>query len=160
MLSIRKLGSTVLGLVVTLVWWSIHDSGSDTATAAKIPVRVWNGDAGAVVVEVETSVAAQMRASFYEDETGMNEDARSLETWEDIGVGTRTWSIGVPARVGGTLELSAVDPEPGAQLRWRILVNGEVVREETETLEQALAPGYGFFLQAEFDDYASATSLD
>jgi hypothetical protein len=53
-----------------------------------------------------------------------------------------------------------VDPEPGAQLHWRILVNGEVVRDEPETLEQALEAGYGFFLQAEFDEYASATALD
>jgi hypothetical protein len=82
-------------------------------------------------------------------------DERSLETFEDVAAGHYRWPIDVPSDVGGTVELSAVDPKPGDELRWAVAVNGETVDEQSEALEKPLQQGYGFFLQAYFDDYAS-----
>jgi hypothetical protein len=62
--------------------------------------------------------------------------------------------------VGGYVELGAVEPQPGDTLSWEIEVNGQVVDEQSETLEEPLGPGYAFFLQSYFEDYASGTFGD
>jgi hypothetical protein len=54
----------------------------------------------------------------------------------------------------GTVELDARNPEPGA-LSWRLRVDGRIVDEQHQTLEEPLEKGHAFFLQAGFDEYAN-----
>ncbi len=78
-----------------------------------------------------------------------------METWTKVGTGSHTWTINVPARVGGYIELGAENPKVGDRLRFRILVNGRVVDEQTDALQEALQSGYAFFVQAYFQDYST-----
>ena len=96
-----------------------------------------------------------MRVSFSKE--GESGEERHLETWEDVAAGHHVWTIDVPSGVGGYVELGAVDPKPGDELRWTVAVDGETVDEQTEALEKPLEENYAFFLQAYFDDYASGT---
>ena len=151
-----SLGKTLLGLAVVLAWWTIRGpADSDTETSSSIPTVVWDGGAGTLAIHAETSTPAQMRVSFHEN--GDSDDARSLETYQDIAAGSHDWTISVPANVGGYVELSATEPQPGASLRWTLQAGGNTVDEQSDTLEQALEPGYGFFLQTYFDDYATGS---
>jgi hypothetical protein len=132
---------SILGVVVMLAWWSFRGSDANTDSADKIPGKVWAG-------------AAQMRVSFNEYE---KENGRSLETYEDAPAGSHSWTIDLPARSGGYVELGAVDPRPGDKLSWKVSVNGRVMSEQSETLAQPLEKNTAFFLQSYFADYATGT---
>jgi len=145
---------SILGVVVMLAWWSFKGSDANTESADKIPVKVWDGGAGTMTIETESTCAAQMRVSFNEEE---KENGRSLETYEDIPAGSHSWTIDVPATTRGYVELGAVDPKPGDKLSWKVSVNGRVMSEQSETLAQPLEKNTAFFLQSYFDDYATGT---
>jgi hypothetical protein len=143
---------SVLGVALVLAWWTLRDNVVSTGeTADRIPALVWEGGAGKLTIETDASSAAQMRVSFSEE----GDDGRSLETWEDISPGRHSWTIDVPRGVGGYVELGAVEPRPGDRLSWKVSLNGSLLDQQSETLEAALEPGYAFFLQTYFDDYAT-----
>jgi hypothetical protein len=159
---VRKVVWWALGLVVTLVLWSIR--GGDGREQVKgIPDKVWEGGAGTMTIDVETSCPARMSVTFSEDDEedeDVNDDEpRSLNAWEKIEAGSHSWTIDLPPGAGGYVDLTAEDPEEGAQLSWVIRVNDVVMTEESQTLDDALPSNYAFGLQLFMDDYSSA-SLD
>jgi hypothetical protein len=156
----KSLVKTIAGLAVVLAWWTIRGPGDDhTESTRKIPAVVWDGGAGSMTIHAETSCPAQMRVGFSDHREDV-EDPRSLNAWEDIPAGRHSWTIDVPAEVGGYVELSATEPKPGDTLSWSIEAAGTTVDEQSETLEQPLQQGYGFFIQSYFDDYATGTLGD
>ena len=68
----------------------------------------------------------------------------------------RSWSVDVPSQVGGYIEIQADSPNVGDKLRMRLKVNGRVVDEQSEKLDQPLQAGTAFFLQDHFQDYSKA----
>ena len=147
---VKALVRTVLGLALVLGWWTISGNRISTHPAEdKIPTRVFGGGAAKLEIEAETSTAATMAVSFSDDS-----GERHLETYERVAAGTYRWSIDVPSEIGGYVELNAEDPKAGDHLKFRILANGRPVFEDSDALEQPLEPGYAFFVQAYFDDYA------
>ncbi|HVN37117.1 MAG TPA: hypothetical protein VMW19_02960, partial [Myxococcota bacterium] len=150
----KSLAKTLVGLALVLVWWTLRGAGdAHTETARRIPTVVWDGGAGTLTIHAETTTPAQMRVSFHEQ--SQDPKARLLETYEDVGPGSHSWTIDVAKEVGGTVELSATSPRPGDRLHWTLEAAGNVVDEQNETLEKPLEPGYGFFIQANFEDFAS-----
>jgi hypothetical protein len=156
----KALVKSLAGLALVLGWWTLTGDGDDPSheTADRIPALVWEGGGAELAIEADTTTPAHMRVSF--SERGESGEQRWLETWEAVEAGHHRWSIEVPEGVGGTVELGAVDPQPGDELRWTLRVDGEAVDEQAETLEQPLEEGYAFFLQTYFDDYAAGTLGD
>jgi hypothetical protein len=148
---LKRMIMAILGVAVTLAWWSIRGGDSNTETADRIPISVWGGGGGTMEIEVTTSVAAHMSVTFNEN----SDDGRSLDTREEIEPGTHSWTIDVPAGVGGYVELGAIDPEQGAQMSWQIRLNGQVIDEQSDLLEEPLEEGYAFFIQSYYDDYSA-----
>lgn len=142
---------TVLGIAVVLAYWSFTGDDGASKTSEGIPAKVWDGGAAILTVAVETTTPARFSVTFGER---VKEDGRSLETWTKIPAGSKSWSINVPARVGGYIDLGAEDPKVGDRLAWKIEVDGRVVDEQTEALEEELKPNYAFGLQAYFEDYS------
>lgn len=152
---IKSLAKTLAGLALVLAWWTIRGPGdSNTETADHIPTVVWDGGAGSMTIHAESTCAVQMRVSFSEHPEDQG-SPRLLETHEDVPAGSHSWTIDVPADVGGYVELSAPSPQPGDHLAWTIEVGGKTVDEQSDTLEKPLEQGYGFFLQSYFDEYAT-----
>jgi len=152
----KSIVRTVLGLVLVLGWWTFTGNSVSTNPALdEIPASVWGGGAGTLAIEAETTSPARMSVSFSRD----NGDDY-LDSHEEVAAGTHRWSIDVPSDAGGYVELGAVDPKPGDRLNFRILVNGRTVFEDSDQLEAALEPGYAFFVQAYFDDYAKGELLE
>ena len=146
----KTLVRTALGLALVLGWWTIAGNLVSTHKAvAKIPASVFGGGAAKIQVEAETTTPARMMIGF-SDASGDH----NLESYEDVPAGTFRWTIDVPSDVGGYLELNAVDPKAGDRLKFRVLANGKTVFEDSDQLEQPLEPGYAFFVQAYFRDYA------
>lgn len=146
-----RAGVAVVGVVVTIGWWTITGSGTNDTDAVKgIPAKVWEGGAAKLEVEVETTSEARFSIGFNE----ASEDGRSLEAWTTVPAGTHHWTIDVPSGAGGYIDLTAEDPEVGDKLSWKILVDGTTVNEDSQTLEEALKEGWAFGLQAYMEDYS------
>ena len=148
---VKRVVMTVLGLAVTLIWWSIRGSDSNVQNADRIPATVWGGGGGTLTIEVRSTCAARLHVSFHTNQ----EDQEMMETWEDLEAGTRTWTIDVPGGVGGCVELGAVEPKQGDTLAWQISTNGKVVDEQFDELKEPLEKGYAFFIQSFFEDYST-----
>ena len=141
----------ILGVVVMLAYWSFTGSGgSSSETKEGIPAKVWAGGAGKLTIEVETTCAARFSISFSEDK----EDGKSLDTWTKVTAGTHSWTVDVPTAVGGYIDLSCEEAKVGDAAKWRILANGAVADEQSESLDEPLKPGWAFGLQAYFSDYS------
>ena len=146
----KALVRTVLGLVLVLGWWTITGNSISTSPAQdKIPTSVFGGGGAKLEIEAETTSPARILMSFNDDSGDEH-----LETYEDVGVGTYRWTVDVPNEIGGYVELNAVAPKAGDRLKFRVLSNGHEGFVDSDQLEKPLEPGYAFFVQAYFDDYA------
>jgi len=147
-----------LGVVLTLGFWTVKGwfLGEAGATSTHIPARVWEGGKS-IVLEVETTGAARVSATF---ETNLPvDDARHqfLETWERVEPGLHTWTIQVPAGVSGTAEVGVDDPKVGSRARVAVKIDGRTAVEDSQTLTEPLQNGYAFFAQVHLEDYAAGT---
>lgn len=149
-----RLGLALLGMVLTLTWWTIHPGNSHIQSSSHIPDKVWSGG-NTLEIEVDSSTAATMRVSFSQHDKPAGEQ-QTMETYEKIPAGAHSWTISVPARVGGYIEIEADKPSVGDKLSMKVKSNGKLADEQSEKLEQALQSGYVFALQVHFDDYAKA----
>jgi hypothetical protein len=141
---------SVLGMAAVLAYWSFR-GGSSGESMDKIPAKVWAGG-GQLSIDVETTCPARMSVTFGERD---KEDGKSLEAWQKIPAGRHSWTIDVPPRVGGYIDLTAEEPKVGDRLSWTIRANGRVVDQQSETLEQPLRDGYAFGVQVYVEDYLS-----
>ncbi len=146
----------VLGLVVVLAWWTFSGKHESTPSMNKIPSKVWEGGAGQVTVEVDSSDPASLRADF---ERAASSDPskphQRLQTWEKVEAGQHSWTIDVPAGTGGTLEFEAIGPKPGSKLSWAVHAGGKQIAQETLTLDKPLQANEAFFLQVQVADLAA-----
>jgi hypothetical protein len=155
---LRKGLMTVLGLIVVLGWWTLRDRIGGKASAesySHIPARVWDGGGGKVTLVAESSDPGKISASFEPQVAVDDSRHRYLETWETVGAGRHTFTVEVPASVGGTVELDIPHPNIGSTVRVAVEIDGRVVAEDSETLDSPLKPGYAFFAQVELEDYAT-----
>jgi hypothetical protein len=146
---IKRIAVALAGMIMTLAVWSFI-GGNAGSEVQGIPSKVWEGGGGMLNVEVNSTTPARFSIGF----DGEGEDL-SLDAWTPVAAGSHTWTINIPREAGGYIELSAENPKVGDKLSWKIHLNGRLVDEQSETLEQALDPGYGFFLQSYYDDYSS-----
>ena len=152
----KTIARSALGLVVVLAWWTLTGDTISTSPALDtIPTHVWEGGGGTLSIEAEATTPARMMVSFSRD--GEGDEYESLDSFEEVAPGTYRWSIDVPKNTGGYVELGADQPKPGDRLRFRILSNGRTVFEDSSELTEPLEPGYAFFVQAYFEDYATGT---
>ena len=148
-------GLSLLGVAVMLGWWTWGPKEKQThAEQSSIPAKILDGGQS-LEIDAETGTAATMRVSFDDLSRPIGHQA-ILNSYEKIPAGSRSWTIDVPAGVGGYIELEADDPKPGDRLTMRVHMNGNLVDEQSETLDQPLEPNTAFLLQDEFDDYSKA----
>lgn len=147
-----RLGLSVLGTVVTLLWWTYHDKGSSAQSMSHIPAKVADGG-NQLVIEVEGSTASTMRIDF-EDLSKPVGQQILLNAWEKVPAGPHTWTVDIPSGIGGYIEFEADHPNPGDTLTQRIKINGKEVDSQTDRLDSALEPNTAFFVQFERNDFS------
>jgi hypothetical protein len=146
----KRAALAVLGVIITLAYWSFRGAPDDgTEHVRGIPSLVWEGDGGTLSIDVESTTPARFSISF------SDEKDRSLDAWTTVGDGSHNWVISIPRGAGGYIELGAENPKVGDKLSWKISLNGDTIEEQSETLEEALKPGYAFFLQSAYEDYSA-----
>jgi hypothetical protein len=148
-------GLSLLGLAVTLGWWTYGPKRKQTPTESHIPAKIGMGGQK-LEIEANSSSPATMRVSFEQLDKPAGEQML-LQSWEKIPAGQQSWAVDVPSGVGGYVELEADHPGVGDTLTMRVLMNGNPVDEQNEKLDKPLEPNTAFFLQDHFDDYSQAT---
>ena len=148
---VKRAAFGIMGTVGVLAYWSLRGSNSSSKASEGIPPQVWGGGGAKLSVDVESSAPARFSITF--DERNKT-DARSLETWTKVGPGPHSWTVDVPARVGGYIDFDAEDPKVGDQLHFKIMINNQIVDEQADTLKEPLQSGYAFGIQAHFEDYS------
>jgi hypothetical protein len=152
-----RLGLSVLGTVVTLLWWTYHDKGSSAQSMSHIPAKVADGG-NQLVIEVEGSTASTMRIDF-EDLSKPVGQQILLNAWEKVPAGPHTWTVDIPSGIGGYIEFEADHPNPGDTLTQRVKINGKEVDSQTDRLDSALEPNTAFFVQFERNDFSHAEAV-
>jgi hypothetical protein len=147
-----RAGLPLVGVVAMLAWFTYGPKGKSVASGNHIPAKIGRGGQ-TLQIDAESSSSATMRVSF-EDLSKPVGEQQSLQSWENIPAGTRSWSIDVPPGVGGYIELGADHPNPGDTLAMRVRMNGRLLDEQTDKLDAPLEPNTAFFLQDHFDDYS------
>lgn len=139
----------VVGLGAVLLYWTFsgnHKSGSSTS-ASKIPAKILGGGGQRVIVDVDTNAPA--RLAFMGDlPRKPNGDQSTEEDTEQFTPGHHTWAVELGPKATGTFFLESINPQVGAQLSWKITVDGKQLADESQTLDKPLQAGYAFGLQA------------
>ena len=148
---IKKILTSLLGMVVVLTWWTIRGDGRHHELANTIPAKVWEGGGGTIAVAVNTTTAGKMSISFGEDK----KKGRDLVATEQVGPGSHSWSVEVPRMAGGYIEFEADAPKVGDRMSWTISKDGRRVLADAMTMERPLEKGYVFGLSEHFDDYST-----
>lgn len=151
-----RVGISVLGTVITLLWWTYHDKGSSVASSSHIPAKVAGGG-NQLEVFAEASTASTMRIDF-QDLSQPAGHQMLLQSWEKIPAGSRSWTVDVPSGVGGYIELDADHPNAGDTLTVKVKMNGKDVEHQTDRLDGALEPNTAFFVQFYHEDYSKTGS--
>ena len=147
-----RLGLSVLGTAITLIWWTYHDKGSNAQSMNHIPARVAQGG-NQLVIEVQGSTDSTMRVDF-EDVSKPSGQQILLNAWQKVPAGSHSWTIDIPSGIGGYSEFEADHPNPGDLLTQRVKINGKEVDSQTERLDSPLQPNTAFFVQFQRDDFS------
>lgn len=154
---IRKVLGAIAGVAICIAIWTIQDKltgGGNDPASDSIPRVVWGGGAGVVTIEAESNQPAVLSASFANNLSVDDPKHQYMDTWQKIPAGKHTFDIDVPANVGGSVELRVDQPSVGAKIRVAVLIDGRVVSESSDHLDQPLEAGYGFAAGMELEDYA------
>ena len=151
-----RAGFSLLGMVLVLAWWTWGPKGKQQTHTeqSQIPAKVLGGGQ-TLEIDAESSSAATMSVSF-EDLEKPSGERMLVDSHEKIPAGPHSWTIDVPAGVGGYIELEADHPNPGDTLTMRVHMNGDLVDEQSDKLDSPLQPNTAFFVQDHFDDYSKA----
>jgi len=147
-----RLGLSVLGTIVTLLWWTYHDKGSNAQSMSHIPAKLAEGG-NQLLVEVEGSTPSTMRIDL-EDLSKPAGQQILMNAWEKVPAGPHTWTVDIPSGVGGYIEFEADQPKPGDTLTQRVKINGKEVDSQTERLDSPLEPNTAFFVQFQRNDFS------
>jgi hypothetical protein len=153
---VRKVLGAIAGVAICVAIWTIQDklTGGGNDVADSIPSEVWGGGGGVVTIEAEANQPAVLSASFENNLAIDDPNHQYLETWQKIPAGKHTFDIDVPANVGGSVELRVDEASVGAKIKVAVLIDGRVVSESSDHLDQPLEAGYGFAAGMELEDYA------
>jgi len=117
---------------------------------SELPAVVFSGGGGTLTLRMETTQPARFNATFEERE-GVGEGRRLL-VLQDLPVGSHERTVEVSPATYLYFELGVPDATPGARLEWTVLLDGRVVVQEDDRLDEPLASGLAFFLRFEADD--------
>ena len=145
---------SVLGVAVTLLWWTFHDRGSQAQSIEHIPAQIAGGG-NQLQIEAAASTSSTFRVTF-EDVHKPSGQQILAEAWEKMPAGSHNWTVNVPSGVGGYIELNADQLNAGDTLTQRVKMKGKGLDEQTDRLERPLEPNTAFFVQYHAEDFSAA----
>lgn len=108
---LKKIPVSAASLALVLGWWTLQGKltgdSKGPATSDKIPSKLWEGGGTMLTIDVESSDPAVLRAYFASTAENEGTPMRSLDTYEKVAAGEHSWTVDVPATVGGNLEFQA-----------------------------------------------------
>jgi hypothetical protein len=149
---LRNLALTAVGVIAMIGWWTFTggDGAPGGAEVGPLPAVV-DGGGHAIDVSLHTSEPIYFSASFSCPES--DEEWLEVDGREELAPGDHELSFDVAGECDyAILEAGMEQPPVGAELSWRVEVDGRRWQEERMVLDQPLAPNRAFFLQTGWED--------
>jgi hypothetical protein len=147
----------VIGVALTLAWWSFRGEHKSVPTSDRIPPVVFGGGGGPVTVSFDVSGPAVLRASFGHGKNGKGGHDQRLDAYPKFPAGHHEVTFEAAPETWSSLELELERPSPGATLSWSVTAGGREVHRHSEALSGALAANEAFFDNVEFADVSAGT---
>jgi len=141
----------ILGTLTMLAWWNYGGDANTgfTPEDQSLP-SVIAGGGRAIAIALHTSGPVYFSATFACGEAANDSEIHGRE---ELPAGDHRFAFDVSGDCDyAILESGAHAPPIGAELGWTVTVDDRPWQEEHRTLEEPLAPGYGFFLQTGWED--------
>lgn len=149
---LKKVGMTVLGMVLVLGWWTLTGKHESVKSAPeKMPLKFLAGGGGTLVIEADSTAPATLRYTLH----GPLSDGHAkdqVEGYEKVAAGHSSWVTEIAPNTGVSLELEATNPAPGAKLTWTVKLNGKEIDSQSEALQGELKANEAFFIQYNQDN--------
>ena len=125
--------------------------GGDGNVLSELPAMVFSGGGGALTLRMETTDPATLHATFEEWEEQGNGQVTVLQS---LAAGSHELTVEVPTGTYLYFELTVPAATPGARLEWTVLLDGQVVVQQDDTLDEPLQGDLVFSLEFAADDVA------
>ncbi len=119
---------------------------------------MWDGGSTTLKVEVDSNEKATVSAHFQTNVEIDDPQYKTLEAWEEISPGHYTYTIQIPNNVQGNLAVFLNDTsvsKAGSKLAISVFVNGQLLGQDSDTLDKPLDEGYGMQVKVASDDFSS-----
>jgi hypothetical protein len=154
---VRRIVLAVIGMVITLTWWTITGRGSGGSGSAPkaehIPKVLWSGIEGPLGVEVNLAGAGKVEIDF--EEMKEHGERKHLHTAETLTPGPHRFDIRVPKDVGASIEVTMDHPKTGDRMVYALYGGDTKVYQFDETAPPDFKPDSPW--QEGFELYDCAT---
>lgn len=153
---VRKVVIGALGVVLTLACWSLLGPRhrDETIVRGQLPARVWGGGDHHLTVESDTTVGCRLALSLQGPKPGQRDAQRHFSASVDLPPGRHTHTVEFPASTRfGYLDLGATAPALGDVVRWVVRLDGQVIDDDGDALEEALGDNEAMFLTLDLGDF-------
>ena len=141
-----KIGSSVLGLIVVLGYWTFFDRKPAAKGTSHMPGMVLGGGGDKLTVDVD--VNGKVQVGMMVEEPRRADGSQPIEEYyENLDPGHHSFVIELAPETTGVVDLRALEPKIGNKLSWTVTRNGKQIAQESDTLDKPLQAGYSQSLQ-------------
>jgi hypothetical protein len=149
---VTKAITSALGLVLFIGWISVTggDDEGHVEQLAELPAAVFDGGGGMVGIELELNEPAELHATF--ERWDENDESETVSVVRSLEPGDHSFEVDLSEDAYAFFQVGIDEPPVGAEMSWRVTLDGELLTEETQQLDKPLDPRYAFALIYEIED--------
>ncbi len=149
---VGRLVGGLVGIGLCLFWWSLNGGdGERPEPLEKLPAVVMAGDGGDMAIELSVNQAATLYASFFPDSGDT-----PIEVQQALEPGVHQFETQLPAAAYTSLTAAIHQPGTGAEISWRVEVNGSTVRQDSRRAPMHIDDDGELAVGMDFDSPESA----
>jgi hypothetical protein len=152
-----KLALAVVGLGLTLGYWTFFDKKPISSGGSHIPDKIFDGGGDRLTVDLEINGKAQL-GMMLEQPRKPDGSQPLAEYYQNLNPGHYSFTVELAPKMMGTVDLRALEPQVGNKLSWTVTRNGNQIAQDSDTLDKPLQAGYSQDLQVQLESEEQATN--
>lgn len=149
---VTKTVSSALGLVLFIGWINLKGGDDEVHVEhlTELPAAVFDGGGGVVGIELELNEPAELHATF--ERWNESDESETVSVVRVLEPGDHSFEVDLSEDAYAFFQVGMDEPPVGAEMSWRVTLDGELLNEETQRLDEPLDPRYAFALIQEIED--------